>query len=100
MKPSDGLPITTPSITLREITINVPVTAQGVNVAQDDAAKAKADEVRAKIIAALKDEGVDYKVKLYPAEHAFMRDEGPRYDPEVTDAAFGEMTKFFRGVFG
>ena len=42
---------TTPQITLREITINVPVTAQGVNVAQDDAAKAKADEVRAKIIA-------------------------------------------------
>ena len=42
---------TTPSITLREITINVPATAQGVNVAQDDAAKAKAEEVRAKIIA-------------------------------------------------
>lgn len=42
---------TVPQITLREITINVPVTAQGVNVAQDDAAKAKAEEVRAKIIA-------------------------------------------------
>ena len=42
---------TTPSITLREITVAVPVTAQGVNVAQDDAAKAKAEEVRAKIVA-------------------------------------------------
>jgi peptidyl-prolyl cis-trans isomerase SurA len=42
---------TVPSITLREITINVPVSAQGVNVAQDDAAKAKAEEVRTKIIA-------------------------------------------------
>jgi peptidyl-prolyl cis-trans isomerase SurA len=42
---------TVPSITLREITINVPVNAQGINVAQDDAAKAKAEEVRAKIIA-------------------------------------------------
>jgi peptidyl-prolyl cis-trans isomerase SurA len=42
---------TAPQITLREITINVPVTAQGVNVAQDDAAKAKAEEVRAKIVA-------------------------------------------------
>ncbi len=42
---------TVPQITLREITVNVPVTAQGVNVAQDDAAKAKADEVRAKILA-------------------------------------------------
>jgi len=42
---------TVPQVTLREITINVPVTAQGVNVAQDDAAKAKAEEVRAKIVA-------------------------------------------------
>ena len=42
---------TVPQITLREITINVPVTAQGVNVAEDDAAKAKAEEVRTKIIA-------------------------------------------------
>ena len=42
---------TVPQITLREITINVPVTAQGVNVAQDDAAKAKAEEVRGKIVA-------------------------------------------------
>ena len=42
---------TVPQITLREITINVPVSAQGVNVAQDDAAKAKAEEVRAKIVA-------------------------------------------------
>jgi peptidyl-prolyl cis-trans isomerase SurA len=42
---------TVPQVTLREITINVPVSAQGVNVAQDDAAKAKAEEVRAKIVA-------------------------------------------------
>jgi peptidyl-prolyl cis-trans isomerase SurA len=42
---------TTPSVTLREITINVPVSAQGINVATDDAAKAKAAEVRAKIVA-------------------------------------------------
>jgi peptidyl-prolyl cis-trans isomerase SurA len=42
---------TTPQITLREITINVPTTAQGINVAQDEEAKAKAEQVRAKIIA-------------------------------------------------
>ena len=42
---------TVPQITLREITINVPTTAQGINVAQDDAAKAKAEEVRVKIVA-------------------------------------------------
>jgi len=38
-------------VTLREITINVPVTAQCINVAADDAAKAKAEDVRAKILA-------------------------------------------------
>lgn len=42
---------TTPGITLREITINVPTTAQGINVAQDEAARAKAEDVRKKIIA-------------------------------------------------
>ena len=42
---------TVPQITLREITVNVPATAQGINVAQDDAAKLKAEEVRTKIIA-------------------------------------------------
>ena len=42
---------TTPQITLREITIAVPVTAQGINVAQDDEAKGKAEEVRGKAVA-------------------------------------------------
>jgi len=42
---------------------------------------------------------VDYSVKLYPAEHAFTRDEGPRYDPEATDQAFAEMIQLFRSVF-
>lgn len=42
---------TVPQVTLREITINVPTTAQGINVAQDDAARAKAEEVRVKIVA-------------------------------------------------
>ena len=42
---------TTPSeITLREILIEVPVTDRGVNVAQDDEAKAKAEEVRQRLL--------------------------------------------------
>jgi carboxymethylenebutenolidase len=48
----------------------------------------------------LREAGVDYSVKLYPCEHAFMRDEGPRYDPEATDQAFGDMIRLFRQVFG
>src|SRR5690242_14132573 len=43
--------------------------------------------------------GVRYSTKLYKAAHAFMRNEGARYDPEVTDQAFAEMIKLFRGVF-
>ena len=30
-----------------------------------------------------------------PAEHAFMRDEGPRYDPVATDQAFADMIALF-----
>jgi carboxymethylenebutenolidase len=40
-----------------------------------------------------------YNTSLYPAEHAFMRDEGPRHDPEATDLAFAEMIRLFRRVF-
>jgi parvulin-like peptidyl-prolyl isomerase len=42
---------TTPQITLREITVAVPATAQGINVAQDDDARAKAEDVRKKALA-------------------------------------------------
>jgi carboxymethylenebutenolidase len=49
---------------------------------------------------ALRKSGVRYKTLLYPAEHAFTRDEGPRYDPEATDLAFAETIQLFRRVFG
>ena len=57
------------------------------------------EEGRATIDAALKAAGVDYEIKLYSAEHAFMRDEGARHDPEATDQAFGAMIGLFREVF-
>jgi carboxymethylenebutenolidase len=47
----------------------------------------------------LRSSGVRYRTLLYPAEHAFTRDEGPRFDPEATDQAFGEMIGLFRRVF-
>ncbi|HMZ79605.1 MAG TPA: dienelactone hydrolase family protein [Acidobacteriota bacterium] len=50
---------------------------------------------RATIHAALDAAGTDYQVRYFPAEHAFMRDEGPRYDPVATDNAFAEMISFF-----
>ena len=57
------------------------------------------EDGRKTIDQALKAAGVDYQIKLYPAEHTFMRDEGARHDPEATDQAFGEMIWLFRGVF-
>jgi len=56
------------------------------------------EEGRAKIKTALARAGTNFSISLHPAEHAFMRDEGPRYDPEVTDQAWSEMILFFRRV--
>jgi parvulin-like peptidyl-prolyl isomerase len=41
---------TTPQVTLREILVAVPVSKQGVNVAQDDEARAKAEDVRKRLV--------------------------------------------------
>jgi len=57
-------------------------------------------EGRDKIEAALRKAGTKFRVELYPAEHAFIRDEGPRYDPESTDSAFAEMVLLFRQIQG
>lgn len=38
-------------------------------------------------------------IRFYDAEHAFMRDEGPRYDAEATDAAWAEAITFLRAAF-
>lgn len=43
---------TPPSITLREILVAVPTDSKGVNVAQDEAAQARAEEIRARGMAA------------------------------------------------
>jgi carboxymethylenebutenolidase len=48
---------------------------------------------------ALQSSAVRYKTLLYPAEHAFTRDEGPRFDPEATDLAFAETIGLFGRVF-
>ena len=57
------------------------------------------DAGRETIDRALKNYGIHYRTLLYPAEHAFTRDEGPRYDPEATDLSFAEMISLFRKVF-
>src|ERR1700730_6285518 len=57
------------------------------------------DPGRQMIDRALQRSGTRYHTLLYPADHAFTRDEGPRYDPEATDLAFAEMIGLFRKVF-
>jgi carboxymethylenebutenolidase len=57
------------------------------------------DAGRDTIDRALKASGIGYRTLLYSADHAFTRDEGPRFDPEATDQAFGEMAGLFRKIF-
>jgi carboxymethylenebutenolidase len=56
-------------------------------------------EGRETIEKGLRAAGIRYSVKLYPAQHAFMRDEGPRFDSEATDLAFTDMIHLFRKAF-
>ena len=57
------------------------------------------EDGRSKIEQTLRERGITFSQRLYPAEHAFMRDEGPRYDAEAADQAFGEMVRFYRATF-
>jgi carboxymethylenebutenolidase len=57
------------------------------------------EDGRWKIEQTLRERGITFSQRLYPAEHAFMRDEGPRYDPEAADQAFGEIIRFYRATF-
>lgn len=57
------------------------------------------EDARAKIKDALQEAKTRFSISLYDAEHAFMRDEGPRYDPEATDRAWNEMIEFYRRAF-
>ena len=57
------------------------------------------EEGRQRVEEALRKARTNFSQRLYQAEHAFMRDEGSRYDPEATDEAFSEMIGFYRRVF-
>ena len=50
--------------------------------------------------AALQASGVRHALLELPGEHAFMRDEGPRYDPEMADRVFGEAIALYRRLLG
>jgi carboxymethylenebutenolidase len=44
--------------------------------------------------------GSDYTISMYDGEHAFMRDEGPRWNPSETDRAYTNAIDFFRATLG
>jgi carboxymethylenebutenolidase len=52
------------------------------------------------IRSALQTSGVRHTYLELPGEHAFMRDEGARYDPEMTDRVFADAIALYRRVLG
>jgi carboxymethylenebutenolidase len=52
-------------------------------------------EGRTTVHRALDGAGTDFHVRIYDAEHTFMRDEGARHDPVATDRAFAAMLEIF-----
>jgi carboxymethylenebutenolidase len=52
-------------------------------------------EGRQVIHRALADAGTAFQVRLYDAEHTFMRDEGARWEPQAADRAFADMVALF-----
>jgi carboxymethylenebutenolidase len=57
------------------------------------------DDARAIVERGMKASGARYEIRLFSAEHAFARDEGPRFDPEATDQAFSATIGLFGRVF-
>lgn len=56
-------------------------------------------EGREQILAAIADTDIPHKTLLYEANHTFMRDDGYRFDPAATDAAWQEIVAFFAQIF-
>lgn len=56
-------------------------------------------EGREAILNALATADVEHKTLVYSANHTFMRDDGYRYDPAVTDAAWAEIVAFLQASF-
>jgi carboxymethylenebutenolidase len=55
---------------------------------------------RARIGAALAAAGTRHRVLNVDGEHAFMRDEGPRYDAATADSVWADAVALFRRVLG
>jgi carboxymethylenebutenolidase len=56
------------------------------------------EEGRRRIVEALAAAGTRHRILLAPGEHAFMRDEGSRYDPEASDEVWAMAVELFAGT--
>jgi carboxymethylenebutenolidase len=54
-----------------------------------------AEGARKLITDALATSNVIHAIRVAPGEHAFMRDEGPRYDPQAADTVWAEAVALF-----
>ncbi|UBF24595.1 dienelactone hydrolase family protein [Kovacikia minuta CCNUW1] len=57
------------------------------------------EEGRKTVTQALETAGTSHKILVYEADHTFMRDDGYRYDPAITDAAWTEIVAFLKQAF-
>ncbi|WP_035985884.1 dienelactone hydrolase family protein [Leptolyngbya sp. KIOST-1] len=57
-------------------------------------------EGRDTLLKTLATAGIEPKTLIYSANHTFMRDDGYRYDPAASDAAWGEIIAFLEAEFG
>jgi peptidyl-prolyl cis-trans isomerase SurA len=98
---------TQPQVTLREILINVPVNEKGVNVAEDDAAKAKIEDIRkrvdagepfARLASDLSDSGSKANGGLIgPISRS---DLSPELQAEIVNLKVGQLTRTLRTTRG
>jgi carboxymethylenebutenolidase len=56
------------------------------------------EEGRRRIAEALAAAGTRHRIHVAPGEHAFMRDEGSRYDPEASDEVWAIAVELFAGT--
>jgi peptidyl-prolyl cis-trans isomerase SurA len=98
---------TQPQLTLREILISVPASDKGINVAQDDDAKAKADEIRkrleggepfARLASELSDSGSKANGGLIGP--IARTDLSPELLKEIDPLKVGQMTRVLRTTRG
>lgn len=98
---------TPPQLTLREILVTVPSTEKGVNVAEDDAAKAKAEELRKRLEAGESFATLASEVSDSPSKAnggligpISRTDLSPELLEEIEPLKVGELTRVLRTARG